>query len=165
MLWRKEFWLSEFDFPAFFILRGRDTHTEYKFSAVIVSGRHDLPSYARAFSLTYFEMLNSSLRLNKGFRLFIFSKVLDLHNYKRFSWLSVNVTVSCNILSRWAQLISVLSLRPKMCRPSANTENSRRTREKPLVPRVGSLMKLTRYTFNQQTPREVILFWFHPSQF
>ena len=25
---------------------------------------------------------------------------------------------------------------PKMCRPSANTENSRRTREKPLVPRV-----------------------------
>ena len=27
-------------------------------------------------------------------------------------------------------------LRPKMCRPSANTENSRRTREKPLVPRL-----------------------------
>ena len=27
-------------------------------------------------------------------------------------------------------------LRPKMCRPSANTENSRRTREKPLVPRI-----------------------------
>ena len=27
-------------------------------------------------------------------------------------------------------------LRPKMCRPSANTENSRRTLEKPLVPRV-----------------------------
>ena len=27
-------------------------------------------------------------------------------------------------------------LRPKMCRPSANTENSRRTPEKPLVPRV-----------------------------
>ena len=27
-------------------------------------------------------------------------------------------------------------LRPKMCRPSANTENSHRTREKPLVPRV-----------------------------
>ena len=29
-----------------------------------------------------------------------------------------------------------LGLRPKMCRPSANIENSRRTREKPLVPRV-----------------------------
>ena len=28
-------------------------------------------------------------------------------------------------------------LRPKRCRPSANTENSRRRREKPLVPRVG----------------------------
>ena len=27
-------------------------------------------------------------------------------------------------------------LRPKTCRPSANTENSRRKREKPLVPRV-----------------------------
>ena len=27
-------------------------------------------------------------------------------------------------------------LRPKMCRPSANNENSRRTREKPLVLRV-----------------------------
>ena len=27
-------------------------------------------------------------------------------------------------------------LRPKICRPSVNTENSRRTREKPLVPRV-----------------------------
>ena len=30
-------------------------------------------------------------------------------------------------------------LRPKMCRPSANTENSRRTREKPLVPRVDTV--------------------------
>ena len=29
-----------------------------------------------------------------------------------------------------------LDLLPKTCRPSANTENSRRTREKPLVPRV-----------------------------
>ena len=28
-------------------------------------------------------------------------------------------------------------LGPKTCRPSANTENSRRTREKPLVPRVS----------------------------
>ena len=28
-------------------------------------------------------------------------------------------------------------LRPKMCWPSASTENSRRTREKPLVPRVA----------------------------
>ena len=29
-----------------------------------------------------------------------------------------------------------LGLRPKMCRPSANPENSHRTRKKPLVPRV-----------------------------
>ena len=30
-------------------------------------------------------------------------------------------------------------LRPKMCRPSADTKNSRHTREKPLVPRVLAL--------------------------
>ena len=30
-----------------------------------------------------------------------------------------------------------VSLWPKMCQPLANTENSCRTREKPLVPRVG----------------------------
>ena len=30
----------------------------------------------------------------------------------------------------------IILVRPKMCRPSANNENSRRTREKPLVPRV-----------------------------
>ena len=35
-------------------------------------------------------------------------------------------------------VIRAKSLRPKMCRPSANTANSRRTREKPLVPRVTS---------------------------
>ena len=37
--------------------------------------RHDLPSDARAFSLTSFKMLSSSLRLNKGLRLFNSSKV------------------------------------------------------------------------------------------
>ena len=35
-------------YAAYFILRGRDTH-------LIVYGRHDLPSDARAFSLTSFE--------------------------------------------------------------------------------------------------------------
>ena len=39
------------------------------------------------------------------------------------------------ILTRFAAC--GFGLRPKMCRPSANTENSRRTREEPLVPRVG----------------------------
>ena len=33
-----------------------------------------------------------------------------------------------------------LGLRPTMCRPSANTKNSRRTREKPLVPRVRKVL-------------------------
>ena len=36
----------------------------------------------------------------------------------------------CQVFSRG------FGLRPKMCRPSANTENSRRTREKPLIPSV-----------------------------
>ena len=40
-------------FAAFFRLRGRDTYND--FFAVIVSGRHDLSSDARAFSLTFFE--------------------------------------------------------------------------------------------------------------
>ena len=39
---------------------------------IVVSGRHDLPFDARAFSLTSFEMQCSSLLLNKGFRLFNF---------------------------------------------------------------------------------------------
>ena len=34
---------------------------------------------------------------------------------------------------------SSVGLRPKQCRPSANTENSHRTREKPLVPRVSDI--------------------------
>ena len=42
----------------------------YLFSVVIVYGRHDLPSDARAFSLTSFGKKVCSMRLNKAFRLF-----------------------------------------------------------------------------------------------
>ena len=42
------------------------------------------------------------------------------------------------IVTRAKSFSRGFGLRPKMCRPSANTENSRRTREKPLVPRVKS---------------------------
>ena len=45
------------------------------FCGYCVWSAYDLPSDARAFSLTSFEMLSSSMRLNKGFRLFNFSKV------------------------------------------------------------------------------------------
>jgi len=42
--------------------------------------------------------------------------------------------------------------RPKTCRPSANTENSRRTREKPLVPRVTRIrIFLKPRTFSQES--------------
>ena len=36
-------------------------------------------------------------------------------------------------------------LRPKMCRPSVHTENSRRTRERPLVPRVYSAWSILQF--------------------
>ena len=48
-------------FGAFFRLRGPDTHTN--FFAVIFSGRHDLPSDARAFSLTFFEASSFSVKV------------------------------------------------------------------------------------------------------
>ena len=46
------------------------------------------------------------------------------------------VSCFCQVFSRGVAARG-FGLRPKMCRPSANTENSHRTREKPLVPRVG----------------------------
>ena len=51
------------------------------------------------------------MRLNKGLGLFNFcgNNLLDLNNFKRFSFLAVNVMVSCNVLSCWAQLVSVFS--------------------------------------------------------
>ena len=41
----------------------------------------------------------------------------------------------------FSSAVSGFGLRTKMCRPSANTENFRRAREKPLVPRVGLPLK------------------------
>ena len=45
------------------------------FCGYCVWSAYDFPSDARAFSLTSFEMLKSSLRLNDDFRLFDFCKV------------------------------------------------------------------------------------------
>ena len=91
-------------------------HTErslraYWFSAVIVSSGHDLPSDARAFSFTFFEMQSSSLRLNKGFRLSDFLKSASWI-WKIFIQLYSFVTESdgfLKVLSRWAQHVSVFS--------------------------------------------------------
>ena len=52
-----------------FILRGRDTHIDFLRHMICPLMR------AKAFSLTSFEMLSSSMRLNDGFRLFNLSKV------------------------------------------------------------------------------------------
>ena len=50
-----------------------------------------------------------------------------------------NLSAKCNQTPPLKQLAFAargFGLRPKMCRLSADTENSHRTREKPLVPRV-----------------------------
>ena len=91
-------------------------HTErswhaYWFSAVIVSGGHDLPSNARAFSFTFFETQSSSLRLNKGFRLSDFLKnaywIWKIF-IQRFSFVTESDGF-LKVLSRWAQHVSVFS--------------------------------------------------------
>ena len=54
----------------------------------------------------------------------------------------------CEVFSRG------FGLGPKMCRPSADTENSRRTREKPLVPRVDwNQFQNMNIVFNNKTGR------------
>ena len=47
------------------------------FCVYCVWSAYDLPSDARAFSLTSFEMLNSSLRLNEDFSDFLFVRESD----------------------------------------------------------------------------------------
>ena len=54
------------------MLRGRDTNIDFLRLLFLASMIDDLPSDERAFSLTSFETYSSSLRLNKGFRLFNF---------------------------------------------------------------------------------------------
>ena len=52
------------------------------------------------------------------------------------------VPETSSAVSGFCQVLIVacgFGLRPKMCRPSGNTENSRGTREKPLVPRVKKM--------------------------
>ena len=58
------FSLSKCDFSRLFHTE-KSWHT-YRFTEVFVSGRQDLPSDARAFSLTSFEESSFLLRLNKG---------------------------------------------------------------------------------------------------
>ena len=79
MLWKVlHFFLSRCDFSRLF-------HTErswytYLFTVVFFfSGRQDLPSDARVFTLTSFEALSFLLRPNKGFQ-FSPKCLLDLNN-------------------------------------------------------------------------------------
>ena len=68
----KRFWLSKWDFcHMYLILGGRGTHVDF-LRFIIVSGRHYLPSDARAFSLTSLWNVKLFMRLNDGFRLFKF---------------------------------------------------------------------------------------------
>ena len=57
-------------------------------------------------------------------------------------------------VSGFCQVIVVTrakSLWPKICRPSASTENSRRAQEKPLVPRVMTSILVTRRDVSRAT--------------
>ena len=49
--------------PLVFMLRGRDTHIDFLRLLCLVGMIDDLPSDARAFSLTSFETQSSSLRI------------------------------------------------------------------------------------------------------
>ena len=94
----------EFDFCG--LLQTERSWHAYWFCAVIVSGRLDLPSDAKAFSLTSSEMLSSSLRLNKGFGCLISPEcLLDRNNYKRFSfcsWMwSSSLQRKVNVVQMW----------------------------------------------------------------
>ena len=86
MLWRKTFWLIKCDFCRLFQTK-RSWHA-YWFSAVIVSGRHDLSSDARAFflwPLLKCKVLHcGEIRVLGG--LISLTCLLDLNNYKRFSF-------------------------------------------------------------------------------
>ena len=53
-----------------------------------------------------------------------------------------------SMVSSFCQVFTVTHLQPKMCRPSANTENSHRTREKPLVPSVRDEPKMPLLSIN-----------------
>ena len=64
------------------------------------------------------------------------------NHFENWVWPTLGARDFSNAVSGFCQVFIVtrargFGLRPKMCRPSANNENSRRTREKPLVPRVG----------------------------
>ena len=83
----------------------RDTHLT---AVVVYSGRQDLPSNARAFSLTSFETQSSSCDYMRVSGRLSNSPILDFP-------LSGNAMVSCNVLSYWAQLslpADSLSIRP-----------------------------------------------------
>ena len=53
-----------------------------------------------------------------------------------------------SMVSSFGQVFTVTHLQPKMCRPSANTENSHRTREKPPVPSVRDEPKMPLLSIN-----------------
>ena len=59
-------------FATCFMLKCHGLHIAFLRWLFLVGMIDDLPSDARAFFLTSFEMLSSSLQLNKGFRLFNF---------------------------------------------------------------------------------------------
>ena len=81
-------------FAAYFILRDRDMHIQL--SAVIVSGRHDLPSDAITFYLRSFETQSSSLRQKK---------LISQAPEDRKNCLHVFIQTACYVPTKKAMLI------------------------------------------------------------
>ena len=83
---------------------------------------YDSPSAAWLFFLTPFEMLSSSLRLNKGFRFSLISPkcLLELNNYKRFCfcpWMWRFLQISKNGLKLKHQHSSYINFGELRCYP------------------------------------------------
>ena len=88
------FSLSKCDLSCMFDTE-RSWHT-YRFTVVIVSGRQDLSSDARAFSFTSFEAQSFLLRLNKGFT--FLQSAFWIWITKRFSLVRDFKVVTKNVL-------------------------------------------------------------------
>ena len=84
--------------------------TRISFSVVVVyPGRQDLPSnICKSIFFDFFRNAKLFLRLNKGFRSFILFSKVPPGSKSDFLW-SANAIVCCNVLSCWAQLLSVFS--------------------------------------------------------
>ena len=99
----------------YLILGGRGTHVDF-LRFIIVSGRHYLPSDARAFSLTSLWNVKLFMRLNDGFRLFKFLQSAS------WIWKIINDCIFVR-KSRSGRVFSGFGIWPKYCAGIGKTIN------------------------------------------